>query len=256
MSSKSAIGGGNDAGGADGPPAAGHFRGPTWALARSGHLEYERVLFFTDAVFAIAITLLVIDLPVQVERSSAGGVAISAYTELKNAVPEIAGFGVSFVVIALFWIGHHSLFRFVVAFDRPLILLNLLFIGTIAFLPFPTELLSSVSANQTAAVVFYAACAGTAGLVELVAWLYARHADLVGDIDRATWRLTLLRTARIPVVFALSIPIAVLSPRAGAYFWVATFVSGGLVNYFYGGRAAGEAAQAAPTATEPDAGPE
>ena len=147
-------------------------RGPgrkvVYPLARAGNLEYDRVLFFTDAVFAIAITLLVVDLrvPEAVEH-------VVAKQELHDAISSIIGFAISFAVIGIFWVGHHSLFRYIKAFDRRLILLNLLFLGVIAFLPYPTQLLSVTSTKQTAAVVFYAACAGVAGLAEAAVWAYA-----------------------------------------------------------------------------------
>jgi uncharacterized membrane protein len=232
----------------DDAPAAGRSRHPTWTLARAGDLGYDRVLFFTDAVFAIAITLLIIDLPVQVQH--AGHEGFSSWRALGDAVPEMAGFGISFVVIALFWVGHQSLFRYVTAIDRPMLWLNLLFVGTIAFLPFPTALLSRVAADQSAAVVFYAVCAGTTGLVELAIWAYASQAGLLSGVDAATRRLWLLRAARVPVVFALSIPIAVFSPRSGAYFWAAVFVAGGLVSRFAGSRAAADHAAADHAAAE------
>jgi uncharacterized membrane protein len=233
----------------DSRAAAGHadsHRGQGM-LARAGHLEYDRVLFFSDAVFAIAITLLIVDLPVQIVRatSSAGHhAAISSAVELRDAVPGIVGFGISFGVIGLFWIGHHWLFRFITAFDRPLMLLNLLLLGTIAFLPYPTELLSSVSISQAPAVIFYAACAGTAGLVETVLWVYALHArdGLVADISLETRRLALLRTARVPAVFGASILIALASPRAATYFWVAIAVSGAVLNRLYARHEPGEPA--------------
>jgi uncharacterized membrane protein len=146
-------------------------RGPgrtvVYPLARAGNLEYDRVLFFTDAVFAIAITLLVVDLRVP---EAVGHVV--AKQELHDAISSIIGFAISFAVIGIFWVGHHSLFRYIKAFDRRLILLNLLFLGVIAFLPYPTQLLSVTSTTQTAAVVFYAACAGVAGLAEAAVWAY------------------------------------------------------------------------------------
>jgi hypothetical protein len=75
--------------------------GAKW-LARAGHLEYDRVLFFSDAIFAIAITLLALDLRVPIGRSFQAG------HELRQAVPGIESFTISFVVIGLFWLGHRS----------------------------------------------------------------------------------------------------------------------------------------------------
>jgi len=198
-----------------------------YPLARSGSLEYDRVLFFTDAVFAIAITLLVVDLRVP---EAVGHVV--AKQELNDAKSSIIGFAISFTVIGIFWVGHHSLFRYIKAFDRRLILLNLFFLGTIAFLPFPTQLLSVTSADQTAAVIFYACCGGVAGLAEAAVWAYGtapRH-GLAPPISPGLRRYLLLRTLRLPVVFALSIPVAFPWPTAATLMWLLIALSGAVID--------------------------
>ena len=118
--------------GADG--AAQRGRRALNPLSVAGHLEYDRVLFFSDAVFAIAITLLVVDIRVP-------EVVLNAATSFMSLDDKILSFVISFLVIGLFWMGHHRLFRYITALDRPVIFLNLLFLGAIAFLPYPTALL-------------------------------------------------------------------------------------------------------------------
>lgn len=193
-------------------------------LSTAGNLEYDRVLFFSDAVFAIAITLLVVDIRVPDLPPS----LINAAHELSAAKPRILGFGISFAVIGTFWMGHHSLFRHITALDRPLIVLNLLFLSTIAFLPYPTALLAGTSTDQVAATVFYAACVGAAGLVELAVWLYAiRARGLVPvSVSPALRRYIALRLLRVPVVFGLSIPVAFAAPAVAAYTWILVTVIG------------------------------
>ena len=134
-------------------------------LARSGHLEYDRVLFFSDAIFAIAITLLVIDIRVP-------GIT-NAADELSRAKGNILSFGISFVVIGLFWMGHHSVLRYISVLDRPVIAINLLFLGIVAFLPYPTSLLGGGNGPDEVPTIFYAVCISCAGLAELAVWLYA-----------------------------------------------------------------------------------
>jgi uncharacterized membrane protein len=207
--------------------------GRTGPVARSGRLEYDRILFFSDAVFAIAITLLIVDLPGRLGQLDSRG--FNSARALRQALPAIGGFWLGFAVIGLFWMGHHSLFRHVTGFDRRLMLMNLLFVGLIAFLPYPTALLSA-SASQFAGVVFYAVCTGAAGVVETVMWAYActARAGLVTGLSRPAQRLILLRTARAPAVFAVSIPIALVSPSGAAYFWIAIPVVGAVIERFYG----------------------
>jgi uncharacterized membrane protein len=184
-------------------------------LVIAGHLEYDRVLFFSDAVFAIAITLLVVDLRVPDEVLNTGD-------QLHADKYRILGFAISFLVIGLFWMGHHRLFRYITALDRPVIFLNLLFLGTIAFLPYPTALLFASSTKQVPATVFYAACVAGAGLVELAIWLYALRADglVPASISPASRRYVTAQILPTPVVFGLSIPVAFVAPGVAPFTWI------------------------------------
>lgn len=202
------------------PPAAPLPRGRAALrmLARAGQLDYDRVLFFSDAVFAIAITLLVVDLRVPDLPAR----LIHAGQQLRDAEPRIFGFVLSFAVIGLFWTGHHTIFRYITALDRALILINLLFLGTIAFLPYPTALLGAAGTSQAPATILYAASVGAAGLGELALWLWALRAGLVpGTVPPQLRRYFAARLLRTPVVFALSIPVAVAAPAVAPYLWLA-----------------------------------
>ena len=194
-------------------------------LARSGHLEYDRVLFFSDAIFAIAITLLVIDIRVP-------GIADPA-RQLSAAEGNILSFVISFLVIGLFWMGHHSVFRYITVLDRPLIAINLVFLGTVAFLPYPTSLLGGQGSDRVS-TIFYAVCISCAGLLELAIWLYASQVKdlLVPGTSAAVRRYIALRVARIPVVFLLSIPVALVSAQLATYFWVLVAVLGTALHRF------------------------
>lgn len=211
-------------GGAPGPggeapgDGVGGAEAPWRQLVSSGHLEYDRVVFFSDAIFAIAITLLAVDF-----RVPAG--TVSAARALRDAEPRMVGFAISFAVIGLFWLSHHWIFRHIDALDRPLMLINLLFLGTIAFLPYPTEL-NSVTSNQVAALVFYAAWVSLAGIAELALWLYASHVPglLTARIPGRVRRDFALRILLVPVVFLLSIPVAVTAPGVAPYTWILAWV--------------------------------
>ena len=212
-------------------------------LVRSGFIEYDRVIFFSDAVFAIAITLLAINLRVPTGQ-------FHALHALGDAYSNILGFVISFTVIAFFWVGHHAIFRYFVALDRTLIALNLLFLGTIAFLPYPTDLLSQSNAD-TAAVIFYASCGAAAGLAEAAIWIYATSPKrgLASDSAQPIRLFVLLRTLRIPAVFVLSIPVAVFNPRAAMYVWFLIWITGALISRF-APRSTAEAESDAPEQTD------
>ena len=196
-------------------------------LARGGEIEYDRILFFSDAVFAIAVTLLIVDLRVpDVPHLQSG-------RELRHAIPQIGGFAYSFAAVGLFWLAHHGLFRYIKGVDRSLVLLNLLFLGTIAFVPYPTALLSAAG-DQVPATVFYAASLAAVGLAEAAVWLYAiriRELALPG-VSPAVRRFVLLRILRTPVVFLLSIPVALVWPNLAKWLWLLIFVSGFVLRPF------------------------
>jgi uncharacterized membrane protein len=188
-------------------------------MARAEEIEYDRILFFSDAVFAIAITLLIVDLQVPDGPIESGA-------QLRESVPRMAGFAFSFAVIGLFWIAHHSLFRLIKGLNRTLILLNLLFLGCIAFLPYPTSLLSA-AADQVPATVFYAVSIAAAGLAEAAIWLYAVHIRELAlpGVPPVLYRWVLLRILATPTVFLLSIPVAIAQPVLAQYLWLLALVS-------------------------------
>lgn len=107
------------------------------AAGKTDH-ALERLVFFSDAVFAIAITLLVIEIhvPEIPYRSPA-----SAYWEaLAQLAPSFVSFAISFGVIGMFWIGHHRAFSLAGRYDPRVLGWNLLLLGLIAFMPFVTAL--------------------------------------------------------------------------------------------------------------------
>ena len=189
-------------------------------LARAEEIEYDRVLFFSDAIFAIAITLLVVDLQVPDGPVQSG-------TLLRETLPQMGGFALSFAVIGLFWIAHHGLFRHIKGLNRTLIMLNLLFLGCVAFLPYPTSLLSAAG-DQVPATLFYAASIIAAGLAETAVWLYAIHIRELAlpGVPPVVHRWVLLRILMNPVVFLVSVPVAIVRPDLAKYLWLLLFPVG------------------------------
>ena len=100
----------------------------------------ERMMFFSDAVFAIAITLLVVEIEVpQLPHGASMGEHLAA---LANLTPHFTGYVISFAVIGVFWTGHHRAFSLALHFAPGLYLPNLALLGAIAFMPFSTAYLS------------------------------------------------------------------------------------------------------------------
>lgn len=111
----------------------------------------ERLTFFSDAVFAIAITLLVIE----IRPPAIHGASEKALQEaLLGLVPNYVGFVVSFFVIGRFWLGHYRLFGQLARADDRLVLANILLLLGIAFLPFPTAVFSEYVNLRTATFLY------------------------------------------------------------------------------------------------------
>lgn len=179
----------------------------------AGSLEFERLSFFSDAVFAIAITLLVIDLklPPPVEVTDSG--LLAALLEL---IPQYIGFFVSFFVIGRFWIGHHKLFGLITGADSALVWRNLLFLLTIAFMPFPTAIVGKFVQLRTG-VCFYSLWLAFAGWQNRRLIAYARaHLAVPGpktELDgmlRNSWLAILIGLAAF--AFGLVSPLLALVP--------------------------------------------
>ena len=182
----------------------------TGARGRSDDpMGVERVALFSDAVFAIAITPLVLELTVP-EGDMTGP---QLGHELGRLGPKFFSFGLSFWVIGRFWIGHHLTFQYLRRWDPPMLWINLLLLACVAFLPFPTAVLGNHLALPAAARL-YAASVTATGLAATLLWWYATgKGRLVDHLDLGLRRSLLLRTLAAPVVFGLSIPlVSVLVP--------------------------------------------
>jgi uncharacterized membrane protein len=178
----------------------------------------DRVVNFSDAVFAIAITLLVLNF--RVPHLTGGDINRRLLDALGHDTGLLAGFVISFFVIARYWMSHHRLSILLRRVDTTFIVLNLGFLAFIVFIPFPTEILGTYG-DTTTAVVFYAVTLVLTGLLSWATWEYALRTGLDdGKATAETRREAGLRSALLVVVFATSIPVAFVDPNAAQVVWV------------------------------------
>ena len=176
----------------------------------------ERLQFFSDAVFAIAMTLLVLDIHLpDIDRTQLADA-------LRDLQPEFFAYALSFVVIAASWMSHHRRFEIIERVDTRLIQLNLALLFVIAFLPFPTSVLSEYG-TTTPAVVLYGSTVAALGIVQLLTWSYVNsHGLFTHPIDQGAYRFARRGMLVNPVVFGVSIVIALLGwPTVALYSWLA-----------------------------------
>jgi uncharacterized membrane protein len=186
------------------------------ALFGSGK-NTERLVFFSDAVFAIALTLLVIDLQVPEVDNGEGSIDV-----VVSLIPGFVAYVISFAIIALNWAGHHRKYSVITGYNGRLIQLNFLLLFLIAFVPFPTSLLSEYP-GEIASVVLYATVVGLLNIVQLLIWAYAWRAGFIDkSVDVDVYRLVRRNLLVVPIVFGASILIAVFwDPTIAMYSWFA-----------------------------------
>lgn len=181
----------------------------------SDAMGLERLVFFSDAVFAIAITLLALEIRLPEEAAGASDAHLAEI--LLGLWPKYLGYTISFLVIGLFWIGHHRKFRFIQRYDGNLLILNILMLMLVALAPFPTALLSE-SGGQLATIL-YAAFMLVLGLLYVAVWLYASQDNRLTNVKPAERNYETWRALSSPAIFALSIPIALYDANLAKYAW-------------------------------------
>ena len=180
-------------------------------------VEFSRIVAFSDGVFAIAITLLVLNLGVPPHTSGA---------ELDNVLWEqrqdVLAYALSFAIIGRFWVVHHRFFSSVVGFDGRLLGLNLFYLGWIALFPFSAGVFGA-HAGDTAAVVLYAVNLAGITLVGMLMMADARRAEL-SEMSAEEAREGRRRATLISAVFLASIPVAFLNPDVAPVLWLSLFL--------------------------------
>jgi uncharacterized membrane protein len=183
----------------------------------------DRLVNFSDATVAIAITLLVLPL-VEIAGEFGGDVAPS--TVLRENSSAFLAFGITFVVIARFWVSHHRVFEWVGDYSTGLVWANFLWLAGIVLLPFAANALAAVHTTQRP--VAYAIYIGTLLLacaaLSVVEVILRRHPELVRDRDASDIDLT---GGLVTVgVMLVALVVAVTVPAVGLYALLLLVLSG------------------------------
>jgi len=167
--------------------------------------QLERLILFSDAVFAIAITLLVIEIKIpEIHEKPVTDNAV--LHKLRELIPKFAGFLVSFFLIGQYWIVHHRMFSFVINFTDRLIWLNILFLFAIALMPFSTGFYSEyVLRGVITPVLFYTGNIALLGLANFLMWRYLSNQknNLTENLTPALARYFSLRALTVPTIFVI-----------------------------------------------------
>jgi uncharacterized membrane protein len=196
-------------------------------------LTTQRLEALSDGVIAIAATLLVLELGrVELHHNQ------TLFDALVNRWPSYVAYLVSFTVIGLIWVAHHSMFERISSVDRPLLFLNLGLLLGVGFIPWPTSVLADFirdgGTNAAVATAMYSLTMTAIGLVFMAMWWHlVRHPEhTIDSVTPMQLRRSLRLAAVSPVVYGATIPLAFVSP------YLCLVVYAGLAVYFARGPSA------------------
>jgi uncharacterized membrane protein len=185
-----------------------------------------RLLALADGVFAIAMTLLALDL--RVPELPDGATEAQLLAALRDELPSVGTYLLSFYVVANYWLGHHRLMRAVTRTHPRLIVHTLVLLMLVAALPFPSSLLAEYG-SRPIALVIYAGVNIVASVVILSLRRDLQNYELrSGPRDRRSWFESGLEVRGNLAVFALCIPAAYLLPGWANFTLVLLAVAGRL----------------------------
>jgi uncharacterized membrane protein len=184
----------------------------------------SRTEAFSDGVFAIAATLLVLELKIpQVEAGELLGALLDAW-------PSYATYAVSFLTIGIIWVNHHTILDRVSRADRPLLFINLVFLMVVAAIPFPTALLADYlreGHDDRLAAIIYGGTMWAMGLAICAIWAYVVRGGLLHErVDRDLAR----RSLRLFAVGIPAYPLGIAASALSAELGLAVYA---LVSLFY-----------------------
>jgi uncharacterized membrane protein len=185
-------------------------------------MNKARAESFSDGVFAFAITLLV--LGVQVPELKTGGNA-ELREALLRSLPQLVPYVTSFATIGIIWLNHHAMFAGVERVEHTTLTLNLLLLLVVAFIPYPTAVLSRYGALPASAFL-YGAVLTLLGITYSVLWLHIVRRELTSPArDQADARHKIWRSLAGPLVYSAATLIALRYPKVSVliYFLLAAF---------------------------------
>lgn len=156
-----------------------------WTFSSSGtERSVTRVEAFSDGVFAIAITLLILEIKVPAISESSN--ISSLFKHLINLWPSYFAYLLSFVAIGIYWANHHYMFKLFKRTNHSVNLLNLLLLMAVSFLPFPTAVLAKymlIPSEQASATIFYAIGLMLPATAWFLLWFYSSSKKDIIDPD-------------------------------------------------------------------------
>jgi uncharacterized membrane protein len=197
-------------------------------------MSKERMLAFSDGVFAVAITLLVLDL--KVPTAGHDGTPAALWPALVQQAPADVAFLVSFAIVGIKWVNHHKMFYLLDRVDDGLLFLNLFLLLFVCLVPFTTALLGAYlgTADAWLAAVVYGAVWAIGGVSFTAVWYYALRRGYLGEerVDRLV-RVTLVRYALGPIGYVIGSVVALVDVDAAVAIFAIVASSYAIPSYAF-----------------------
>ena len=199
-------------------------------MSRRSHLHFSTLMSFSrfeafsDGVFAIAITLLALEIRIE---SIANATSEQVGKALLNLFPHIITYGTSFIVIGVIWLNHHALFHFLKKIDRVSLTINLFLLMCIAFIPCSTAILGKYR-EYPLIVAFYGFSLAFTGFVYNILWFYVlnRYIKSENSISSHIIRKASIWSIGYPTAYLLTATLAFFNSSLSLMLY-------GLISLFY-----------------------
>jgi uncharacterized membrane protein len=209
---------------------------PGWRYRHGDGLEFDRVAFFSDALYAIAMTLLIVvievpELPEDVESAPA-----ALWAAIREQLPGLFAFFLAFYLLSRFWVAHHSFVSSLAAYNRALISMNMVYLAFVASLPFTSGLVGRYFSNPVSVALFATALLVISAMETVMFW-YAHRAGLLRiPLTPAVFRAALANSTLPSVLFLISIPVAFVSSLLAVLLWLLAIPIGLVIDRLTGVR--------------------
>lgn len=197
-------------------------------------LPPERTIFFSDAVFAIAMTLLVLEikLPTIDEAEKLGINEI-----LVNRIPNFICFAISFMVTALFWKGHMVTCTFVKSASNRFVWINIWLLFFVVVMPFTTALYANYGFMDNVAFSFYCLNIAVIGIFNYLLIVHVTKTEsLTETLGKEAVKWAKRRALTVPIVFVLAIILALFAPATSRYAFILIFIIQAVGDRYYNKR--------------------
>lgn len=189
----------------------------------------SRVVNFSDAVFSIVMTLLILEVAVPTGRE----LGSTAFSEvLSNRIPAFIGLLVSFLVSALYWLGHLRLMKFVTEFDNKLLWLNIFFLLSVVLLPFSTAMYVN-GFGLAGPFIFYCLNLTLIGVLNLLMMGYVYRIDKDNVFPELEFKWFRARGVNVVAIWIIAAICALIFPWISRFIFLMLFVNQVFIDRYY-----------------------